>query len=169
MQSAGGQKLKRMNKIKKYKPIFAQSRKRSQRKTATSFFGKDLSFLCALCGFARDAVRKKAGFTLLEIMVALAIIGSLLVTVLYSLNYHLGIAEKHEFITVATMLAKNKMSDMEQIPSAGKGTFPDPYSAYNYETGVKDSSYPGLSEMWVTVSKDKENVKLTELRQNTTQ
>lgn len=107
-----------------------------------------------------------AGFTLLEIMIALAIIGGLLVTVLYSLNYHLGIAERHEFLTVATMLAKNKISDLEQIPAAGKGTFPDPYSAYNYETGVKPSSYPGLSELWVTVSKDKESVKLSELREN---
>ncbi|MBF0557586.1 MAG: type II secretion system protein [Nitrospirae bacterium] len=111
-------------------------------------------------------VKKTGGFTLLEIMVALAIIGSLLVTVLYSLNYHLGIAEKHEFVTVATMLARNKMSEMEQIPASRKGSFPDPYASYRYETGIKDSSYPGLSEMWVTVSRDKENVKLTELREN---
>ena len=107
----------------------------------------------------------ETGFTLLEIMVALAIIGSLLITVLYSLNYHLGIAEKHEFITVATMLAKNKLYEIDQIPAATNGDFPDPYTGYHYETGIKASSYPGLSEIWVTVSRDKENVRLTELKE----
>src|SRR5208283_1820754 len=127
-------------------------------------------------GFVKRAIGKARkssgimlafGFTLLEIMVSLAIIGGLLVTVLYSLNYHLGIAEKHEFLTVATMLAKNKMLEIEISPRAGKGAFPDPYSAYNYETGMKNSSFPGLAEMWVTVSKDKEHVKVTELREAT--
>ena len=42
------------------------------------------------------------GFTLLEILIALAIVGGLLVTVIASLNYHLGIVERHETITVAT-------------------------------------------------------------------
>jgi general secretion pathway protein I len=109
----------------------------------------------------------ETGFTLLEIMVSLAIIGGLLVTVLYSLNYHLGIAEKHEFLTVATMLAKNKIAEIDQLPAATKGEFPDPYSGYHYETGIKDSSYPGISEIWVTVSKDGENVRLTELKETT--
>ena len=108
---------------------------------------------------------RRSGFTLLEIMVALAIIGGLLVTVLYSLNYHLGVAGKHEFVTVATMLAKNKMSVMDQIPAATSGEFPDPYAGYHYETGIKDSAYPGISEIWVTVSKDSENVKLSELKE----
>lgn len=107
----------------------------------------------------------ETGFTLLEIMVALAIIGGLLVTVLYSLNYHLGIAEKHEFVTVATMLAKNKMSEMDQIPAATNGEFPDPYSGYHYETGIKASPYQGISEIWVTVSKNSDNVKLSELKE----
>ncbi len=108
---------------------------------------------------------RRSGFTLLEIMVALAIIGGLLVTVLYSLNYHLSVAGKHEFVTVATMLAKNKMSVMDQIPAATSGEFPDPYSGYHYETGIKDSAYPGISEIWVTVSKNSENVKLSELKE----
>jgi len=109
--------------------------------------------------------KKSLGFTLLEIMIALAIIGGLLVTLLYSLNYHFDIAEKHEFVTVATMLAKSKMIEIDQIPAATTGNFPDPYSGYHYETGVKDSSYPGVSELWVTVSKDKESVRLSELKE----
>jgi prepilin-type N-terminal cleavage/methylation domain-containing protein len=34
------------------------------------------------------------GFTLLEVMISLAIVGGLLLTMIYSLNYHLGVAER---------------------------------------------------------------------------
>ena len=54
--------------------------------------------------------RSLTGFTLLEIMIAVAIIGGLLVSLIYSLNYHLGIAERHEFATVASLLAKDKLA-----------------------------------------------------------
>jgi general secretion pathway protein I len=104
----------------------------------------------------------KRGFTLLEIMIALAIIGGLLITLLYSLNYHLGIAERHETLTIATMLAKSKLLDLQKSPAAAKGDFPAPYSAYHYTTEVKPSPYPGISEILVTVVNGKENVRLTE-------
>jgi len=103
------------------------------------------------------------GFTLLEVMLALAIVGGLLITLLYSLNYHLGIAERHGTITVASMLAKSKLLEIEKQPVTGKGDFPDPYKAYHYATEVKDSSYPGIREVSVTVTNGKENVKLSEL------
>ena len=102
------------------------------------------------------------GFTLLEIMIALAVIGGLLITLLYSLNYHLGIAERHETITIATMLAKSKLRELEASPAAAKGDFPAPYSAYHYATEIRTSPYPGISEILVTVDNGKENVKFTE-------
>jgi general secretion pathway protein I len=102
------------------------------------------------------------GFTLLEIMIALAIIGGLLITLLYSLNYHLGIAERHETITIATMLAKSKLRDLEEKPAPVKGDFPDPYSAYHYAAEITESPYPGISEIRVTVGSGKEQVRFTE-------
>ncbi|MDA8433530.1 MAG: type II secretion system protein [Nitrospiraceae bacterium] len=102
------------------------------------------------------------GFTLLEIMIALAIVGGLLITLLYSLNYHLGVAERHETLTVATMLAKNKLYDIEASPIADKGDFPAPYSAYRFTVAVTPSPYPGISEVLVTVANGKESVKLAE-------
>ena len=60
------------------------------------------------------------GFTLLEVLIALAIVGGLLVTLIYTLNYHLGLVERQETITVATLLAKNKMTDMEKNPGKQK-------------------------------------------------
>jgi general secretion pathway protein I len=103
------------------------------------------------------------GFTLLEIMISLAVIGGLLVTLLFSLQYHLGIAERHEILTISTILAKNKMLELEKNPSTATGEFPEPYSGYRFATGVKESPYPGISEIFVIVTKDKEDVRLSEL------
>jgi general secretion pathway protein I len=104
------------------------------------------------------------GFTLLEVMIALAVIGGLLVTVIYTLNYHLGIAQRHETVTVASLLAKAKIGEMETGPFESEGAFPDPYSDYHYVTGIKGSSYyPGMSEIWVIVSGGDEKVKFAEL------
>ncbi|MBI5639753.1 MAG: type II secretion system protein [Nitrospirae bacterium] len=103
------------------------------------------------------------GFTLLEIMIALAIVGGLLVTLIYSMNYHLGIAQRHEFITVASLLAKNKLAELEDSPLNVKGDFPEPHAAYHFAAEVRDSSYPGISEIIVTVTKGDEEVKFREL------
>jgi general secretion pathway protein I len=103
------------------------------------------------------------GFTLLEVMVALALVGGLLVTVIYTLNYHLGIAERHETETVALMLCKNKFYELDKDASDEEGAFPEPYSDYRYEVKVGDSAYPGIVEVSVTVTKGKEKATLKEL------
>jgi len=109
-----------------------------------------------ICNSRRD------GFTLLEVLIALAIVGGLLVTLIYTLNYHLGIIEKHETITVATFLARNKMADLEKKPENKKGIFDAPYEGYTYDTFVKESHYEGISEIIVVVRGGKEEVKLNE-------
>ena len=111
----------------------------------------------------KDSCITRKGFTLLEIMISLAVIGGLLVTLLYTLNYHLSIAERHERVTVASMLAKDKMSETEKNPVETKGEFPEPYSGYRFITGTKESPFPGFSVIYVVVSDGKEEVKLAEL------
>lgn len=110
---------------------------------------------------------RRAGFTLLEIMIAVAIVGGLLVTLIYTLNHHLGIAGRHEFLTVASLLAKEKIYEMEKKPVRGNGDFPEPFSKYRYVTDIKESIYPGLSEISVVVSSGgSESVQFTELIQS---
>jgi type II secretion system protein I len=104
----------------------------------------------------------KAGFTLLEVLISLAIVGSLLITLIYTLNYHLGLVERQEVVTVATLLAKNKLLELEKEPEDKKGVFESPYKDYTYETQVMDSPYVGVSEIVVTVKAGKEEVKLNE-------
>lgn len=103
------------------------------------------------------------GFTLLEIMIALAVIGGLLLTLIGTVNYMLDVAGRHEVITVASMLAKDKLYQTEKSPSNSQGAFPEPYIDYSYKTELKDSIYPGLKELTVTVKSGKEAVTLKEL------
>lgn len=109
-----------------------------------------------------EAGHIKEGFTLLEVIISLAIVGTLLVTLIYTLNYQLGLVERQETVTTATLLAKNKLLDMEKKPESKKGDFEEPNKGYTYETFVKDSQYAGISEVIVVVRSGKEEVKLNE-------
>jgi hypothetical protein len=60
-------------------------------------------------------------------------------------------------------LAKEKLYDMEKNPSESKGSFPVPFSSFFYETSVKASSFPGMTEIAVIVRNGKEDVSISEL------
>ena len=125
-----------------------------EKSNASDFKFSNLQF--GYCNYRKD------GFTLLEVLIALAIVGGLLITLIYTLNYHLGLAERQETITIATLLAKNKMADMEKVPENKKDVFEEPYNNYAYETSVKESPYIGISEIVVVVKAGHEEVKLNE-------
>jgi general secretion pathway protein I len=107
-------------------------------------------------------ILQKKGFTLLEVLIALAIISGLLITLISTVNYQLGIVERQESVTVATLLAKSALTELEKKPESKKGKFESPYDAYTYETAVKDSPYPGVNEITVIVTVGKEEVKLNQ-------
>jgi prepilin-type N-terminal cleavage/methylation domain-containing protein len=111
----------------------------------------------------RDRWGGTGAFTLLEVMISLAIVGALLVTLLYSLNYHMGIALRHETLTVAHMLGREKLAETKATPKNAEGVFDEPYSDYTYITVVKPAAYPGISEINVTVAHGREKVVVREL------
>lgn len=111
----------------------------------------------------RNYKNNREGFSLLEVMISLAIVGGLLITLIYTLNYHLSIAERQRIITACTFLAKQKLYQMEKTPSATKGSFDPPFSDFFYETTIKNSSLPSTIEVIVKVSKDKESVEFSKL------
>ncbi len=108
-------------------------------------------------------IAEGTGFTLLEVLISLAIIGGLLITLIYTLNYQLGIAERHGVITVATNLAKEKLYEMESNPSASSGRFEEPFSGFTYETVTGESIFPGMMEIGVVVRNGKDVVRLSRL------
>jgi len=107
--------------------------------------------------------KQNSGFTLIEVMISLAIVGGLLITLLYTLSYNLGINERQFAVTNITNLAKEKIEEMEESPQENKGRFPEPYDTLNYETKVKDSSFNGMSEIIVVAGDGKESITLSEL------
>jgi prepilin-type N-terminal cleavage/methylation domain-containing protein len=107
--------------------------------------------------------REKCGFTLIEVMISLAIVGGLLITLIYTLTYNLGITDRQFTVTNITNLAKEKIEELEINPQELKGRFPEPYDMLNYETKVKDSPFKGMSEIIVVVGDGKESITLSEL------
>jgi general secretion pathway protein I len=107
-------------------------------------------------------IGRNSGFTLLEVLISLAVIGGLLVTLIYTLNYHLSLVARQETMTVATLLAKGKMAAIEKSPEGNQGFFDSPYEGYSYETFVKDSPYKGIAEVVVIVRSGNDEVTLNE-------
>jgi general secretion pathway protein I len=96
------------------------------------------------------------GFTLLEVMISLAIMAGVILTVISSFNYHLSVVDRDRVETVAIMLARAKLDDPYFKPADKKeGTFaPDrPDIAWKAEIEPL-GSVPGVDRLTLTLSWD---------------
>ena len=96
----------------------------------------------------------KLGFTLLEIMVAVSILGISLVTLMRFQGQTLIASARAERITLATMLVRQKMVDtqieLEKALKKGefpeerddKGDFEEPFELYRWEYNVRSVDFP---------------------------
>lgn len=101
------------------------------------------------------------GFTLLEILIALAIISGVLITMIYTVNYHLALIQRHEVTTVGTMLGRNKILEITERQLDKKGRFPEPYKDYTYEIEIKDSPFEQVKIITLYVINDNERIYLS--------
>jgi len=65
--------------------------------------------------------REAPGFTLLEIMIALAIIGTALTVIVHTVNYHANVMYENTLTTRMYQLAKERMYDLEAAPQNSSG------------------------------------------------
>lgn len=91
------------------------------------------------------------GFTLLEVMVAVALIAVALTTLLGSQSQSVSFANSAKFETMAALLAQSKMSeitsqDAEELRS-DSGDFGDDYPGYTWEVSVSDLNFEGLTNI----------------------
>ena len=99
------------------------------------------------------------GFTLLEVMVALAIVAIALVALLGLGNRSIAVNARLQKITQATLLAQQRMTEVE-IEAAGNamgvfgeaGVFDEPFAEYRWRVTFEDTPLPNLAMVTVTVA-----------------
>jgi general secretion pathway protein I len=114
-------------------------------------------YLKDLPGLSRTAF----GFTLLEVMIALAVMSIVLVSVYRMHSQSLTMNTAARFYTLAPLLAQNKLAELETLSSDGfpddSGDFGEQYPGYSWQTSLTDVSSEVLGE----VADDLKRVDLT--------
>jgi len=91
------------------------------------------------------------GFTLLEVMIAVALIAIALTTLLGSQSQSVSFANSAKFETMAALLAQSKMSEITvQKPdelTSDSGDFGDDYPGYAWEVNVSDIAIAGMDNI----------------------
>jgi general secretion pathway protein I len=104
---------------------------------------------------ACSAVKNKCGFTLLEVMIALAILALVGVAFLRAQAGSIRLLDESNQISLATLLAREKMAELEGMgfPEAGKnsGTGGEAYPALRWEQVVTATEMPAIREALVRV------------------
>jgi len=96
------------------------------------------------------------GFTLLEVMVALAIMASVVLTVLGAVNFQLGIIANERDNTAFTLLARARMAELEQgaIAQKSDGTLAPAHPELSWHAELFPTEIPTLRKLVVRVRRD---------------
>lgn len=93
------------------------------------------------------------GFTLLEIMVALAIMAGVILTVITSFNYHLSVVGRDREETVAVLLARAKLEEPNFMKLQQKnGTFAPDHPEIAWQVQTVETEIPLLQKLVMTVT-----------------
>lgn len=98
------------------------------------------------------------GFTLLEVMIALALVSIALVTLLSLSNRSISVQERLQRETQATLLAQHIMS-LEAVQANGKSSgwqeqeewFEEPFAEYRWQVSYQDTIIPQVKQVTVAV------------------
>ena len=86
--------------------------------------------------------RDRSGFSLLEVMVAMAIIAIAMTAVLGSQSQSISLASEAKFNTTAALLGQAKMAEIEgmdpQDLTSGSGDFGEEFPGYTWQLSVED-------------------------------
>ena len=100
---------------------------------------------------ATRCLKISSGFTLLEVMVALAVMSIVLVSVYRMHSQSLTMNTAARFYTLAPMLAQGKMVELEVLSSSAfpenSGDFGEQFPGYSWKAAVADVSSEILGEM----------------------
>ena len=96
------------------------------------------------------------GFTLLEVVVALAIMAGVILTVLGSLNFHLAGISAERDSTILTLLARTRLVELEQqgaLAQKSEGSFTPLHPDVTWRAELFPTKIPALQKLVVTVQR----------------
>lgn len=105
----------------------------------------------------RNEQKGPRGFTILEVLIALAIIAIVLITCVRAQNQNIRLHQLSRDITIATILARQKMGEIELagFPELGEneGDFEDTFPRFTWKTTVSMTPFEearriDLSVLW---------------------
>jgi general secretion pathway protein I len=100
-------------------------------------------------------ISKKNGFTLLEVMIAMAILAITLVVVFQSQSQSISMAGSARFETTAALLAQSKMAEIEAANPenvvSDSGDFGDDFPDYSWKVDVTETEIELLKKIEVKV------------------
>jgi prepilin-type N-terminal cleavage/methylation domain-containing protein len=104
------------------------------------------------------------GFTLLEVLVSVAIVGGAIITLIYTLNYHLGLLERQSTVTEGVQIAKSllKETDVEEV-EASKEIKRGELEGFQYTVSLEETPVQGVYVLKVEVRKDGERIVMKRL------
>lgn len=101
---------------------------------------------------------RAAGFSLLEVLIALAIVSISLVALMALNNRAIDVHQRLRKITQATLLAQHKMAEVEnadqsarQTGEKSEGFFAEPFSNYGWRLAYSATELTGVRMVTVTV------------------
>jgi prepilin-type N-terminal cleavage/methylation domain-containing protein len=103
-------------------------------------------------------LQEKMGFTLLEVMIALAIIGIALTVILHTVNYHVDVMQENTLTTIMYQTAKEKMYDLKKTLINSKGAVES--TQLTYENLVFKSNDFNIIELKTVVRGENNEVSL---------
>lgn len=96
-------------------------------------------------------INKDSGFTLLEVMVAVAIIAIALTAVLGSQSQSVSLASEAKFHTMAALLAQNKMAEIRlKKPDdliSGSGDFGEDFPGYLWQVTLSSVTLDNMEDI----------------------
>jgi len=97
--------------------------------------------------------RSSRAFTLLEVLIALAILAGAITTVVVTFNRHLSLVVRDKETTTALLLARAKLAEPDFLTSiTADGTFKPDYPDILWKRLQTATDYPGLKRYQLTVS-----------------
>ena len=99
---------------------------------------------------------KESGFTLMEVMIAMAILAIALVAVFQSQSQSISMSTDSRFMTTASLLAHSKMVEVEAASTLDNqtkdGDFGPDYPQYIWHLEVGDTMLPQFKKINITVT-----------------